>query len=40
VVVTVAGTVKSVDDGLATLALQVTCDGTKVLGMPRAVVRA
>ncbi len=40
VVVTVAGTVKSVDDGLATLALQVRCDGTKVLGMPRAVVRA
>jgi acyl dehydratase len=38
--VTVAGTVKSVDDGLATLALEVTCDGTKVLGMPKAVVRA
>jgi acyl dehydratase len=38
--VTVAGTVKSVDDGLATLALAVTCDGTKVLGMPKAVVRA
>lgn len=40
VLVRVAGTVKAVDDGLATLALEVTCDGTKVLGMPRAVVRA
>jgi acyl dehydratase len=40
VTVTVGGTVKSVTDGLATLALEVTCDGTKVLGMPRAVVRA
>ena len=40
VVVTVGGTVKTVADGLATLALEVTCDGTKVLGMPRAVVRA
>ena len=39
-VVTVAGTVKSVDDGLVALALEVTCDGQKVLGMPRAVVRA
>jgi acyl dehydratase len=39
-VVTVGGTVKAVADGLATLALEVTCDGTKVLGMPRAVVRA
>ena len=38
--VRVAGTVKSVDDGLATLALEVTCDGQKVLGMPKAVVRA
>lgn len=37
--VTVAGTVKSVADGLATLALEVTCDGQKVLGMPKAVVR-
>ena len=36
----VAGTVKAVDDGLATLALEVTCDGQKVLGMPKAVVRA
>ncbi|QBR92445.1 MaoC/PaaZ C-terminal domain-containing protein [Nocardioides euryhalodurans] len=40
VTVTVAGTVKSVDDGLTTLALEVTCDGQKVLGMPKAVVRA
>ena len=38
--VTVAGTVKSVDDGLVTLALEVTCAGQKVLGMPKAVVRA
>jgi acyl dehydratase len=36
----VAGTVKSVTDGLATIALQVTCGGQKVLGMPKAVVRA
>jgi acyl dehydratase len=40
VTVTIGGTVKAVADGLATLALEVTCDGTKVLGMPRAVVRA
>jgi acyl dehydratase len=38
--VTVAGTVKSVADGLVTLALEVTCDGQKVLGNPKAVVRA
>lgn len=38
-VVTVAGTVKDVADGLVTLALEVTCDGSKVLGMPKAVVR-
>lgn len=38
--VTVAGTVKGVADGLVTLALDVTCAGQKVLGMPRAVVRA
>ena len=37
--VVVAGTVKTVADGLVTLALEVTCEGTKVLGMPRAVVR-
>ena len=38
--VEVAGTVKAVADGLATIALQVTCGGQKVLGMPKAVVRA
>ena len=38
--VQVAGTVKDVTDGRATLALEVTCGGEKVLGMPRAVVRA
>jgi acyl dehydratase len=38
--VTVAGSVKSVDDGLASLALEVTSGGVKVLGMPKAVVRA
>jgi acyl dehydratase len=38
--VRVAGTVKDVSDGRATLALEVTCGGEKVLGMPRAVVRA
>ena len=38
--VVVAGTVKSVADGLVTLALEVTCGGQKVLGMPKAVVRA
>lgn len=36
---TVAGTVKGVADGLATLALEVTTGGRKVLGQPRAVVR-
>ena len=35
----VAGEVKGEDDGLTTIALTVTCDGQKVLGMPRAVVR-
>ncbi len=38
--VRVGGTVKNVDDGLATLALEVTCGGEKVLGAPKAVVRA
>jgi acyl dehydratase len=38
--VVVAGTVKSVEDGLTTIALEVTCQGTKVLGAPKAVVRA
>ena len=37
--VVVAGTVKSVADGLVTLALEVTCGGQKVLGMPKAVVK-
>ena len=36
----VAGTVKGVTDGLTTIALEVTCDGQKVLGMPKAVIRA
>ena len=36
----VAGTVKAVDGDLVTLALEVTAGGTKVLGNPRAVVRA
>ncbi|WP_148572870.1 MaoC/PaaZ C-terminal domain-containing protein [Nocardioides caldifontis] len=37
--VRVAGTVKSVEDGLATVALEVTCEGEKVLGVPKAVLR-
>ncbi|MBO0842667.1 MAG: MaoC family dehydratase N-terminal domain-containing protein [Nocardioides sp.] len=37
--VSVEGTVKKVEDGLATIALTVTHDGQKVLGMPKAVVR-
>jgi acyl dehydratase len=36
----VAGTVKDVSDGLVTISLEVTCEDRKVLGMPRAVVRA
>jgi acyl dehydratase len=38
----VAGEVKPAaeDDGLTTVALTVTCGGQKVLGMPKAVVRA
>ena len=36
----VAGEVKGADDGLTTVALTVTCEGQKVLGMPKAVVRA
>lgn len=39
-VITIAGTVKSAEDGLVALALAVTCEGQKVLGMPKAVVRA
>lgn len=38
--VEVAGEVKSAGDGLTTIALTVTCSGQKVLGMPKAVVRA
>ena len=38
--VVVAGTVKGVEDGMATLTLEVTCGGQKVLGAPKAVVRA
>ena len=38
--VEVAGEVKESADGLTTIALAVTCDGQKVLGMPKAVVRA
>lgn len=37
--VDVAGVVKKVEDGLTTVALTVTCAGTKVLGMPKAVLR-
>ena len=36
----VAGEERSNDDGLTTVALTVTCGGQKVLGMPKAVVRA
>ncbi len=36
----VAGTVKDVADGIATILLEVTCDGQKVLGAPKALVRA
>jgi len=38
--VRVAGTVKAVEGDRVTLALEVTSGGAKVLGMPRAVVRA
>jgi acyl dehydratase len=38
VVVRVAGTVKAVEEGRATVTLEVTCSGEKVLGMPRAVL--
>ncbi|MDP3967119.1 MAG: MaoC/PaaZ C-terminal domain-containing protein [Nocardioides sp.] len=38
--VTVAGTVKAVEDDRVRLALVVTSGGSKVLGNPRAVVRA
>jgi acyl dehydratase len=38
--VEVAGEAKGSDDGLTTIALAVTSGGQKVLGMPKAVVRA
>jgi acyl dehydratase len=38
--VEVAGEVKGTEDGLTTIALTVTSGGQKVLGMPKAVVRA
>lgn len=38
--VVVGGKVSGVADGRATLSLEVTCEGTKVLGMPKAVVVA
>lgn len=38
--VEVVGEVKKVVDGLIHVALTVTCEGTKVLGMPKAVLRA
>ena len=37
--VEVVGEAKPGDDGLTTVSLTVTCDGQKVLGMPKAVVR-
>ena len=39
VVVTVAGTLGEPADGVAPIALEVTCGGEKVLGAPKAVVR-
>jgi len=38
--VEVAGETRPDEDGLTTVSLTVTCAGQKVLGMPRAVVRA
>jgi acyl dehydratase len=38
--VEVAGEAKEGEDGLTTVSLTVTCGGEKVLGMPRAVLRA
>jgi acyl dehydratase len=37
--VEVAGEANEGEDGLTTVSLTVTCDGQKVLGMPKAVVR-
>jgi len=39
VVVEVAGSVTKDEDGLRTIAIEVTCEDRKVLGNPRAVVR-
>ena len=38
VVVRVSGTVTRVEDGVASVSLEVTCGGQKVLGMPKALV--
>ena len=38
--VEVAGEAQAPEDGLTTVVLTVTCEGQKVLGMPKAVVRA
>ena len=38
--VEVAGVAADGDDGLTTVTLTVTCEGQKVLGMPKAVIRA
>ena len=38
--VVVSGEEKPGEDGTTTVALTVTCEGTKVLGMPKAVLRA
>jgi acyl dehydratase len=38
--VVVEGTVSAVDEGVSTITLTVTCGGQKVLGLPKAVVRA
>ena len=35
----IAGKVTAIEDGAITIALEVTCEGRKVLGNPRAVVR-
>ena len=40
VLVEIAGRVAKRDGDLVTIALEVTCGGSKVLGMPKAVVRA
>ncbi len=37
--VEISGLVKDIADGLTTITLEVTCAGTKVLGMPKAIVR-